>query len=268
MFLDRYYKYEDETDPNKGESMTGNKSTTGKGCTFWNWRLYWSLGTDLDIRPEALTLQSLRLRLSEKWAWSFSLCLLWKTRGWKVIIFADQLSFISNKRFIACMENQICRPISHLEISPACQEFYVIFTSLEQGVYMEMWPNNQQQQQNRQVRDFALPSTAKSDIVICWKFVTTLKGQSEKMNATQIGYQMWGFFLQSCRLRLDRGEKLATKNWIRREDVLYKQKFNQGNVLWNIHYHALVIKKKGRKERKKMYVRSILDMDFPISSKL
>lgn len=34
--------------------------------TFWNWRLYWSLEADLDMRPDALMLQSLRLRPSEK----------------------------------------------------------------------------------------------------------------------------------------------------------------------------------------------------------
>lgn len=34
MFLDRHYKYEDETDPNKGESMTGNKSQQVKAVPF------------------------------------------------------------------------------------------------------------------------------------------------------------------------------------------------------------------------------------------
>lgn len=47
-----------------------------RGVTFWSWRVLSSLGLDLDIRPEALTVQSLKLRISVRWARCFSLCLL------------------------------------------------------------------------------------------------------------------------------------------------------------------------------------------------
>lgn len=46
------------------------------GRTLGKWRLYWSREAGLEGGPGALMLESLRLRPSVKWAWSFSLCLL------------------------------------------------------------------------------------------------------------------------------------------------------------------------------------------------
>lgn len=76
------------------DSTTGNKSAVRIWLTFGQWRLYWSLGADLGIRPEVLTLQSRKPRPSEKWAWSFSRCLLWKCREKKWKTLESDLLFI------------------------------------------------------------------------------------------------------------------------------------------------------------------------------
>ncbi len=44
--------------------------------TFWSWRALSSRGLDLDMRPAALTVLSLKLRISVRWVRCFSLCLL------------------------------------------------------------------------------------------------------------------------------------------------------------------------------------------------
>ena len=101
------------------DSSTGNNSARRIWLTFGRWRLHWSLGADLAIRPEVLTLQSRKPRPSEKWAWSFSRCLLWKWRRHCSTVWSDLLFLVLLK-----LDNKLLQIVDnrqlHLKCSGGC----------------------------------------------------------------------------------------------------------------------------------------------------